>query len=612
MFVVRVIPLTPSILLEPLSYRSTSLTPRGAIVTVSLRKKKVQALVVACIPAREVKSVLKRASFILSESVGPIEGYLEEGVLCAYEKIAAYHAVPLTSVVSVLAEISCVTISDKRMKKKDASRISYVEDDFHTRIVRYREIIEKVLEDGASALLCVPTLAEVAFWKKTYSDLHPVVYGASKEQKEKNESRCAKVSITGLFITTPAHVVRYVPHKRLVLLERVGSGSYRRIKRPHLDMRVVATCMSEAEGTSLVYGDYPLPLEYGESSVRDDTHKIKFSAIEVIDVRRDTLLNQNDDTSGGFTVFAPKVVKKIKKTLEAGGRVAVVAVRKGYSATVVCRDCGTALVDKHGAPFSFSIRGGKRIFVSRNGEFLDAKNVMCPVCESWNLLPLGVGVERVLEEVSLLFPDIECVWVDPESKSLVKKKELKKALERQSVIVVGTEGMIPWLLSDRIPLVALAIVASADSLLSVPFWRARERFLRLVYLLSSCAMETIVQTRKPDDTAVQALASGDISFFINEESGLRKALGFSPHGTLISFTFAGSSWRLEEIEEIIRNVFVDYALLEAPYRSFKKNVYTKTLVLLCAEGVWPDEEILSKILVLPPEVLVAINSESMG
>ena len=94
--------------------------------------------------------------------------------------------------------------------------------------------------------------------------------------------------------------------------------------------------------------------------------------------------------------------------------------------------------------------------------------------------------------------------------------------------------MALWLLAALPVPLSLAAIASADSLLALPFWRARERFVRLGLLLTSIAPRALIATRLPDDAAVKTLRDPKDTSFFDEESSLRKALGYPPYGTLIS------------------------------------------------------------------------------
>ena len=68
----------------------------------------------------------------------------------------------------------------------------------------------------------------------------------------------------------------------------------------------------------------------------------------------------------------------------------------------VCRDCNETLsCEKCGAPFVLysSQKDKKRIFVCNRCEINMDGDIACENCGGWNLMPLGIGVDTVYEEI---------------------------------------------------------------------------------------------------------------------------------------------------------------------------------------------------------------------
>ncbi len=300
--------------------------------------------------------------------------------------------------------------------------------------------------------------------------------------------------------------------------------------------------------------------------------------------------------------------------LEEGGRVAVLASRRGYAPAVVCRDCGQAVTDERGMPLSFTTAGGKRMLRSADGKTVIDAKILCARCGSWNLLPLGVGVERVVEELTAAFPKVHIIAPDIEKiRTPAAAKKAFDSMHEAGTIVIGTEGMLPWLLAEGASSdpFELAVIASSDSLLALPFWKSRERFVRLVHFFAGFAQSLCLITRKPEDTAVRSLEVPESTVFFEEESMLRRALSYPPFGTIVAVHAEGSERALDESQESIRDAFAPHVASVLPDRAISKSVLRRTYVATLPEGAWPDASLARKLQSLPPSAVARIDPESL-
>lgn len=604
MYVVNVIPFAPGAPGGSLSYRSSEKLAVGSIVNVRLRKKVVQGVVVVTQEVQDVKATLKAATYTLSGTISRSPGRVPEATMDAVANIAAWHAAAPGSVVhQLLAEWVGNGDLDALPDTRGTGFVTdTVEGPLADRGARYRALISETISIDRTVLFVVSTLAEVEYWKKAFKDIpHTVLTGTLKDAKREQTLREAR-KFPSLIIATPHLAFAQVADLNTIIIERVGAGGFRLPKRPHLDMRIALLELARARKLRIVYGDYPLPLEY-----RSGVQNLSGSpdAINVID----SSIERED---GEVWSAVPRALhERIKEELEQGGRVAVFAARKGYAPVVICGDCGQALRDERGKAYSFTQEGGKRLFRTADGKSVFSTERNCPNCESWNLRPLGVGVERVFEELQEAFSDAQLVLFDADTvRTAVGARRRLAPLEDAGSIVVGTEAMAPWLLAASPAPFTLAAIASADSLLALPFWRARERFLRLSLMLPSIASHTIVATRLSDDAAVKTLQDTTDPAFFDEETSLRTALGYPPFGTLISLAWQGSQAALDKTGQLVRDALASQDARTIPDRFIRGTIAQRTQVLSLPKDAWPDTALSARLASLPPSVRILVDPES--
>jgi primosomal protein N' len=608
MYVLSVIPLSRTAPPLPLSYRSTTELLPGSLVSVPLRKRIVRGLVVECVPVREAKYALKSATFTLAKSTTLQLGRLSPALLAAAEEVALYHACSMGAVlaaliVPVLPEQQLVASEEAPALRTSAAThtLERCEDTLLARRARYAELCTE-----GTTLLVVPTQAEAEEWAGWCAPLKPLVL-TGKLTRERREAALTRASThTGLIIATPGFSWVPIPHLTRLIIERVSAGTYNQPKRPYLDLRYALSALARAQGIPLVYGDYPLPLEY-RADPTQPLPPLAAGKVEIIDTRIPRKSPEKNsvtvvETRTPWQAVPERLRTDIRTTIQEGGRVAVLAVRRGYAPTVVCGDCGTTLTDPHGRTLSLVTHKGVRVFRSTDGSVTESAESFCKVCGSWNLKSLGIGIELVEEELRAAFPKVPLISITEESRKAATLKKVREEIQKPGTIILGTESMLPWL-SVLTP-VDLGVVASADSLLALPFWRSRERFVRIGRLFAERATHLLIATRRPDDTVFT-------DSFWEEETNLRKILAYPPFGSLIVFHLEGSPTRIATDTAAVTLACAPFIPRVVSERALSATTQRATLVLLLPMNTWPITDLSERIARLSPSIRVLVDAESL-
>lgn len=226
------------------------------------------------------------------------------------------------------------------------------------------------------------------------------------------------------------------------------------------------------------------------------------------------------DIRGSGVSLSPTMLESCKRSVEAGGRVGMIANRLGYATSVSCNACGIVQsCPDCDLPMSLH----KPMLVCNRCGYSGRITGECGVCGSGRLTPTGLAVDRVREEVA---------------RALGCPVGLLTAGNRDQVdapVVVGTARCIT---AEKWDVVA---VTDVDALLQGSGMGSVERAFRLIYGAAEAARQCLlIQTRSPGHYALQAALRGDYMAFATAELPRLRAFGYPPYGHLASLTFKGS------------------------------------------------------------------------
>ena len=205
-----------------------------------------------------------------------------------------------------------------------------------------------------------------------------------------------------------------------------------------------------------------------------------------------------------------------------------------------------------------SHEGKKRIFVCNRCQSDTDGDTVCPICQSWNLIPLGIGTDTVSEYVKTIFPKTKILILDKEKAKTTKgaEKIIKEFEESEGSILIGTE-MAFFYLKNKVP---LSVIASFDSLWSIPNFRMSEKVIQLIIsIISNTENKLIIQTKNATDPIILAIKNGNLLSFICEELEDRKKLGYPPFKRFIKITHLGNKTETLSARAYLAEIFKEYS-----------------------------------------------------
>ncbi|MFQ6019981.1 MAG: primosomal protein N', partial [Dehalococcoidia bacterium] len=235
--------------------------------------------------------------------------------------------------------------------------------------------------------------------------------------------------------------------------------------------------------------------------------------VDVVDLRAEL-------RAGNRSIFSRALAAAMEVALAAGDQVILFLNRRGSAAFVQCRDCGHVPACS-GCAVSLTYHGPEGRLVCHHCRRQKRLPSACPQCGSSRIRMLGIGTERVEEEVRAAFPDARTLRWD---RDVVRSRGaheriLARFLAHEADVLIGTQMVAKGL---DMPLVTLVGVISADVALHLPDFRSGERTFQLLAQVAGRAGRgpssgrdgrpcgrAIIQTYSPDHYVLEAAARHD-------------------------------------------------------------------------------------------------------
>ncbi|MFA7315541.1 MAG: hypothetical protein WC059_01925 [Candidatus Paceibacterota bacterium] len=649
MFILTVIPIKKGVGREYLSYFAGEHVQPGTIVSVPVRSRTIDAIVIEAEPAENLKSSLRSLEYQIKKITkikGPSPFTPEFFDACVMMKD---YAVSTTgAVISALLPQSLIENANELVipqKKETAEESPILKSEqviFQAltpdRISWYRTLIREVFAKKQSIFICVPTRYDIERIKEALTKgIEQYVFAfdgsLSKKTLIQNYNACLAMEHpiliigTGMFLSIPRDDIQ------TVIIEHESSDAYKQFGRPYLDIRTFAEVYAKRRGIKLILGDTLIRPETLHRHDQGELGEVASPLFRLPHVERQFVIDMKEerDTKGAklFEILSDKTKKMIAYALEHNESVFLYSLRKGLAGITVCHDCGHTLlcpncttpIVLYGSKQRTATKTeGNRVFMCNKCGHKEITEIRCPDCTSWNLTPIGIGADRVYEAVKKEFPTATILSIDKESTPTEKEaREAIKTLQgNKGAILIGTELAFSYLST---PVTHSAII-SLDGLLSIPSFNMTQKIIHIIEKLHTLTERNlIIQTRIPDNHILECILSGNVLPLYREDLRERKQFGYPPFRRLIKITFTGTAGETEKARAFLDTLLGEYdPQIFSAFVGKVRGQYVTNTVIKVDPTLWkiPSREneprenhLLSKLLELPPGFSINVDPEDL-
>ena len=256
--------------------------------------------------------------------------------------------------------------------------------------------------------------------------------------------------------------------------------------------------------------------------------------------------------------LSAELQEALKQTLSAGEQSLLFLNRRGYAPVTLCSSCGHRLACHQCDSLLVTHRLAGRVQCHFCG-ISQPLSRQCPACEDPDsLCAVGPGVERLEEEIRMLFPDAGIAILSSDTvRSAAEAETFFRGVESGEIdIIIGTQMAAK---GHDFPRLTLVGVIDADLGVAGGDLRAAERTYQLLWQVAGRSGRAelkgraLVQTFQPSHPVLSALSHiqpnnpvAARDSFMQAEADAREAAAMPPFGRLAALILSGRDLALVE------------------------------------------------------------------
>ena len=426
----------------------------------------------------------------------------------------------------------------------------------------YLNVIAREIERGRSAVFLVP---EISLTPQMLSQLRARFGGAAAilhsglsagekfDEWWRLRSGEAKIAVG-------ARSAIFAPLENIgaIIIDEEHDTSYSSESAPRYSTVDIALMRAEYNGAKLILGSATPSVESYVKAVNGEYNLITLKEringkplpeIIIADMTREVKRGNN-------TAFSAALREELDRNLKCGKQAILFLNRRGYSRTVMCRDCGY-VAKCESCDVSLTYHSEENCLKCH---YCGAKYKMltaCPDCGGVHVLYGGIGTQRVVADLKKLFPAARILRMDNDTVSGKdgQYKILKQFSDREADILVGTQMIAK---GHDFPAVTLVGILDADMSLYFSDYRSGERTFQLITQVSGRsgradeAGKVVLQTCSPDNYILRYAVNYDYDGFFKNEIAVRKATWFPPYSLIcrVMVTSENNDTALQTLKEV--------------------------------------------------------------
>ena len=413
----------------------------------------------------------------------------------------------------------------------------------------YMQIIEKVLKRGETAIMLVPEISltpqMVEQFSNRFGNQIAALHSALSEGEKYDEWRRIARGEASIVIGARSAIFAPLKNIGIIIMDEEHSDSYKQgDKSPRYHARDIAIWRAKHHSCPVLLGSATPSLEsmaraekgvYQLLVLKERVNGKSLPNVEIIDM--------NKEAKNGTSHITNRLLSEVSSCIDRGEQAILFLNRRGFSTFVTCKNCSETIKCPN-CDITLTYHKSNRMLRCHYCGYATPLPKVCPHCKEEALSDLGVGTEKIEEELHGLLPNARVLRmdVDTTSRKGAHKKMIDAFRNHEYDILLGTQIVAKGLDFSDVTLVG---VINADTSLNIPDFRSSENTYSLLSQVagrsgrSQKTGKVYIQTFNPDHYAISFVKEHDYLGFYREEMKIRRRLGYPPFYFLCYLKISG-------------------------------------------------------------------------
>ncbi len=433
----------------------------------------------------------------------------------------------------------------------------------------YMHVIAEAIKNGKNAIVLVPEIALTPQLVNRFIERFGIIVGIVHSKikplalkKTYEDILSDKIRI---IIGVRSAIFAPIKHVGIIVVDEEHEHTYKQEDRFRYNARDVAIMRGKLEQGLVVLGSATPSLEsyynaitgkYKFCRLEHRIHNLPMPEIHIIDLKK-----ENPHRIGNEILTKP-VVDALSETFSKNKQAIIMLNRRGYASSFICEDCGhIEKCPQCDIPLTYH-KPLQRLICHYCG-YSEPIFLKCPDCGSSNVKLVGIGTQRLEEEIKKIFKSIKSIRMDKDTTGRAGSHE--KFIDMfgtgHVMILLGTQMVSKGLDFPNVDLVCLPLL---DIGLNIPDFRSSERVFNIIMQSAGRAgrsekgARVFIQTYNPDYYPIKYAVDYNIELFYKTELNYRKQLLYPPFSRIALIIFKHKDlntlqYAMEKITKILAN-----------------------------------------------------------
>jgi len=422
----------------------------------------------------------------------------------------------------------------------------------------YFNAIKKIIENKKQCLILLPEIGLTGEFEKKFKNFFgfEAAIWHSKITPKRKKIIWSGLANNEIKVAIGARSALFLPFQNLglIIVDEEHDQSFKQDEGIIYNARDMSIARAKNENIPVnLVTAVPSIETYANIKNKKYSYSRLFSRYKGANLPKHHIIDLNENKLVNKKSFSLKTLEKVKDHLEKGDQVLFFINRRGFAPYVLCKKC----LNVYSCPnctINLVYHKNKKQLLCHYCGYSSSIQRKCKKDNFCDFIFSGPGVEKIAEEVKLLFPDKKVIIFSSDTMNKASGKNiLNKIISGEAHILVGTQLISKGF---HFPDLNCIIVLDIDLTSQGHDLRSTEKNLQLYHQLSGRAGRTgkpanvYFQTFNLKPEVINQITNDDPFKFLEYELKLRKQNNLPPFERFVSLILYSENEKLLDIEAI--------------------------------------------------------------